>query len=419
MENPFVGIPFATDVRLLHLAGNAFSGHQIGTWCISAKTGQMFFTTALHEAEMKTMFENGGCKEYAFRFDPSFDKPFLMSDENGLVWLGEYATLDVGARMLIIMGPVFYASTSVQYIDSVVDKLCWAGIIELRAKTAYKLLLHTIPVVSSQAMMSYARMLHFTITGKSLALSEIHYQSAAKKSTANQEPGSQRSWADYSHVHHQEQVFLQCVREGNLNYRKIIDNLNFAVMDLPLSENPMSSERYKFIINAALCTRAAIEGGLSSKIALDLENRYIAKADKITRVTAMRELNLQFLDDLIRHVHDAKSQPGVSRPIQECCEYISAHWTDDLSVQKIASQVGYTEYYLTRKFQKEMGIRLGDYIKESRLEYAKVCLLSTSMSIEEISEMLQFNSRNQFTRVFRDKTSITPTEFRTRKPTEL
>lgn len=420
MSNPYVQREEVTDVRLLHLAGNAFSGHRIGTWCISAKTGQIFFTTALHEAEVKTLFQTGGCREYAFSFEPDFDKPFLMSDQNGLVWLGEYATLDCAARMLIVMGPVFYASTSVQHIVTVVDDLCNTGIISLGEKTAYEGYLREVPVVSSQTMAAYARMLHFTITGKTLPPSEIHYQTVtAPQHPGAPEPGVERSWVDYSHVHEQEQLFLQCVREGNLNYRSVMDGLNFSVMDFALSENPMRSERYKFIVNAALSTRAAIEGGLSPKIALDIENRYIAKADKLSRVTAMRELNLQFLDELIRRVHESKARSGLSRHIQECCEYVSAHLTDDLSVQTLAGQIGYTEYYLTRKFQKEMGVRLVDYIKEARLEYAKVCLLSTAMSIEEISDMLQFNSRNQFTRVFRDKTGITPTEFRTRKPTEL
>lgn len=416
MSNPYGEHQEATDLRLLHLSGNAFSGHRIGTWCISAKTGQIFFTTALHEAQVKTLFDTGGCREYAFSFEPDFDKPFLMSDQNGLVWLGEYATLDCAARMLIVMGPVFYASTSVQHIVTVVDDLCNAGIITLGEKTAYEIYLRDVPVVTAQAMAAYARMLHFTITGKTLPFSEIHYQTV--QHAAQDEPASGRSWVDYSHMHEQEQLFLQCVREGNLNYRSVMDGLNYSVMDFALSENPMRSERYKFIVNAAMSTRAAIEGGLSPKIALDIENRYIAKADKLSRVTAMRELNLQFLDELIRCVHEAKTRQGISQHIQECCEYISAHLTDDLSVQTIAGQIGYTEYYLTRKFQKEMGVRLVDYIKEARLEYAKVCLLSTAMSIEEISELLQFSSRNHFTRVFRDKMGITPTEFRLRKPAE-
>ena len=74
--------------------------------------------------------------------------------------------------------------------------------------------------------------------------------------------------------------------------------------------------------------------------------------------------------------------------------------------------MGYTEYYLSRKFQQEMGIRLLDYIKNVRLEYAKVWLLSTDKSIQEISEQLRFGTRNYFTRVFKEKTGKTPAAYR-------
>lgn len=191
-------------VRLLHLAGNAFSGHQIGTWCISAETQRMFFPTVLHEAEIKNLFEIGACREYAFHFGPEFQNPFLMSDQNGLVWLGEYAALNCVSRMLIIMGPVFYACTSTQHINSVVDKLCFSGTITMDEKSSYEVLLRKIPVVSSRTMAAYARMLHFAITGKFLPLSEIRYQTADMRPALNRESVSERSWVDYSHVHEQD-----------------------------------------------------------------------------------------------------------------------------------------------------------------------------------------------------------------------
>ena len=205
---------------------------------------------------------------------------------------------------------------------------------------------------------------------------------------------------------------LQCVREGNLNYKEILRGLNFSVLDLPLSGNPLLSERNKLASAAALFRRASIEGGLAPKIAIDLETKYLFRADKVSKITELRELNLQMMDDFIRHVHEAKTKSELSRPIQECCEFIATHLTEDLSVARLAKQVGYTEYYLTRKFQKEMGVRLAEYIKDARLEYAKVCLLSTQKSVEEISDLLQFNSRNYFTKTFREKTGKTPTEFR-------
>lgn len=168
----------------------------------------------------------------------------------------------------------------------------------MHEKSSYSMVLQSIPVVSAQTMVSYARILHFTITGQTLPLSEICYQTeeVVPLQAETLEHENERSWWDYSHIYNQEQLFLQCVRDGNLNYKEIIDGLNHTVMDIALSENPVSSERYKVIANAALSTRAAIEGGLSPKTAIALEKEYLDKADKMTKVTELRELNIQMLD---------------------------------------------------------------------------------------------------------------------------
>lgn len=68
--------------------------------------------------------------------------------------------------------------------------------------------------------------------------------------------------------------------------------------------------------------------------------------------------------------------------------------------------------YLARKFQKEMGVKLLDYIKEIRLEYAKVWLTTTDKSIQEISLRLQFGTRSYFSKVFKAKNGMTPAAFR-------
>ncbi len=74
--------------------------------------------------------------------------------------------------------------------------------------------------------------------------------------------------------------------------------------------------------------------------------------------------------------------------------------------------MGYTEYYFARKFQEETGVRLLDYIKQTRLDYAKILLSTTNLSIQQISEKLQFGTRNYFTRIFKEHVGTSPTEYR-------
>ena len=56
-----------------------------------------------------------------------------------------------------------------------------------------------------------------------------------------------------------------------------------------------------------------------------------------------------------------------------------------------------------------------DYIKEAKIEYAKIQLLTTSKGIQEISDLLNFSSRNYFSKVFREIVGVTPAAFQNQK----
>ena len=74
--------------------------------------------------------------------------------------------------------------------------------------------------------------------------------------------------------------------------------------------------------------------------------------------------------------------------------------------------MGYSEYYLTRKFTRETGQKLSDYIRDVRIDLAKGLLLTTSKDIQTISEELQFGSRGYFDRCFTKATGMSPARFR-------
>lgn len=59
-----------------------------------------------------------------------------------------------------------------------------------------------------------------------------------------------------------------------------------------------------------------------------------------------------------------------------------------------------------------MGIKVTDYIKQARIEYAKIALLTTKKSIQEISDSLQFGTRNYFSKVFHEIVGMTPAAYR-------
>ncbi len=51
----------------------------------------------------------------------------------------------------------------------------------------------------------------------------------------------------------------------------------------------------------------------------------------------------------------------------ECLKYIDSHLTKTLSLDKIASEAGYSAYHFSRIFKEQMGCTAMEYVKKRRL----------------------------------------------------
>lgn len=82
------------------------------------------------------------------------------------------------------------------------------------------------------------------------------------------------------------------------------------------------------------------------------------------------------------------------------------------SVEELASKLNISRVQLYRKVKAVLGIGVGDYINNFRLEKAKELLISTSMNISEIAYSCGFASPNYFSTTFKSKYGVSPKDFR-------
>jgi AraC-like DNA-binding protein len=82
------------------------------------------------------------------------------------------------------------------------------------------------------------------------------------------------------------------------------------------------------------------------------------------------------------------------------------------SLQLIADKVNLSHNYLSDLLKKETGRSAKDHINDFLVEKAKNLLLSTEDSVSEIAYDLGFNYPHYFSRLFKNKTGITPQKYR-------
>ena len=97
--------------------------------------------------------------------------------------------------------------------------------------------------------------------------------------------------------------------------------------------------------------------------------------------------------------------------IRSAQQYIGSHVLEKLSVPIVASNVDVSPSYLTALFHKHLQISPGEYIRRIKLQESKQMIREGSMNFTQIAQALQYSTVHHFSRQFKEKFGITPTEY--------
>ncbi|MEE1037000.1 MAG: AraC family transcriptional regulator [Oscillospiraceae bacterium] len=97
--------------------------------------------------------------------------------------------------------------------------------------------------------------------------------------------------------------------------------------------------------------------------------------------------------------------------IRQAQQFVSAHIREKLSVPLVARQVDVSPSYLTALFHKNLQISPGEYIRRIKLQESKQMIRENNLNFTEIAAALQYSTVHHFSRQFKEKFGITPTEY--------
>lgn len=83
-----------------------------------------------------------------------------------------------------------------------------------------------------------------------------------------------------------------------------------------------------------------------------------------------------------------------------------------ITLRYLAQKLGYSEFYVSRKFKEISGMQLRDYLRYRKLAFALKEIRDTGAGILDIALNYGFSSHEAFTRAFKDTYGITPSEYR-------
>ncbi len=106
---------------------------------------------------------------------------------------------------------------------------------------------------------------------------------------------------------------------------------------------------------------------------------------------------------------------GENDMLSKMLMYIYEHFSENITLAKMAQSFGYNPNYISHCFKSVIGMNFCSFTNCVRIEKSKNLLLTTNMSASEISAVCGFSSERNYHRVFKSVTGTTPTEYRGQK----
>ncbi|MDX8350864.1 AraC family transcriptional regulator [Cognatiyoonia sp. IB215182] len=106
------------------------------------------------------------------------------------------------------------------------------------------------------------------------------------------------------------------------------------------------------------------------------------------------------------------STAGTHPRIARALDYIEVHLGEDLSVATIASAAAMSPSWLQTAFKANTGQPVFAYVRERRLERARILLADRRLSLSQIAFECGFSSHSHMTRLFTARFGVSPREMR-------
>ena len=110
--------------------------------------------------------------------------------------------------------------------------------------------------------------------------------------------------------------------------------------------------------------------------------------------------------------------PQKHDPIAMVQQYLMANYTRAISLDMLAAIAHISPNHLTHRFTRHLGISPLRYLKSLRIDAARHLLITTDLTVKDIAIRVGFTDHLYFRRVFKEMTSMTPSQIR-QFPTDI
>ncbi len=203
---------------------------------------------------------------------------------------------------------------------------------------------------------------------------------------------------------------------------------------------PPSGKRFIFVMNISLISRLKGFVGIQSMLThpllitrdnypqiyddiyqmlVQIRNEYFQNSEYAELIIQAKMLEI-FIKIGENHIN-ANEIFGDIRPYKQkeyvqkfnqTLEYIDAHYMEDINLESIAAQAGFSKFHFSRLFKQYTDYTFCDYLCYRRIKAAEDFLAVPDFSITDVAMQAGFSSISTFNRLFKQQKGCTPSEYR-------
>lgn len=178
-----------------------------------------------------------------------------------------------------------------------------------------------------------------------------------------------------------------------------------------LSQDLLQNTKNQLIALAKIFSDFIIKWGSEETIATALCYNTIREIDKKEHLYDTLYVFEEYVLQLYNILNE-KSDKQCSKLVSNAIKIINRECKNNLKIKDIAQELECSEKYLSKIFHKEVGKTILYYKNDVRINFSKMLLIYSNSSIMEISQLMNFNSIHQFSKLFKKHTTLSPSEFR-------
>lgn len=206
------------------------------------------------------------------------------------------------------------------------------------------------------------------------------------------------------HIEHTEKSF----KKDPLDYIVLgVENLSFVFDDLndklPESMKAISKHVHKFSIKSS--NFYAYLNIMLEEITEKQENydEVCHNLLEVLLICLLRNENIKMVES---------TSTILKKECFQIKDYIDAHYYEDITLDDLAKLTHLNKFYVAHAFTKNIGMSPINYLLQRRIEEGKSLLISSTLSVADISSSLGFSSQSYFSQAFKKMTGISPRQYR-------